>query len=94
MESDPPVEDAGVTEKQPEKQPEEGGSQQPEGLESDQPVEDARVTDGQLEEGGWQQPEDCVDPALGWSWGEDGRVISTSEMKAKKEEAKETAAQA
>jgi hypothetical protein len=36
-------------------------------LESDQPVEDARVTDRQPEEGGWQQPEDCVDPALGWS---------------------------
>jgi hypothetical protein len=29
LDSDPPVEEAGVTEKQPEKQPEEGGSQQP-----------------------------------------------------------------
>jgi hypothetical protein len=54
----------GVTEKQSEKQPEEGGSQQPEGLvvpaldlESDPPVEDAGVTGKQPEEGGWQQPE-------------------------------------
>jgi hypothetical protein len=63
LESDPPVEDSGVTEKQPEKQPEEGGSQQPEGLvvpaldlESDPPVEDAGVTEKQPEEGGSQDP--------------------------------------
>jgi hypothetical protein len=71
LESDPPVEDAGATEKQPEKQPEEEGSQQPEGLvvpalnlESDPPVEDAGVTEKQPEEGGSQQPEGLVVPAL------------------------------
>jgi hypothetical protein len=59
LESDPPIEDAGVTEKQPE----EGGSQQPEGLvvpaldlESDPPVEDAGLTEKQPEEGGSQDP--------------------------------------
>jgi hypothetical protein len=41
-------------------------------LESDPPVEDAGVTEKQPKEGGWQQPEGRVDPALGWSWGEDG----------------------
>jgi hypothetical protein len=42
------------------------------GLQSDPPVEDAGVTEKQAEEGGWQQLEGCVDPALGWSWGPDG----------------------
>jgi hypothetical protein len=41
-------------------------------LESDLPVDDAGVTEKQPEEGGWQQPEGRVDPALGWSWGQDG----------------------
>jgi hypothetical protein len=98
LESDPPVEDAGVTEKQPEKQPEEGGSQQPEGLvvpaldlESDPPVEDAGVTEKQPEEGRNLDPEPEEAAAMEDKEevaAETAQAKSTAKMKAEKKEAK------